>query len=102
MDLEKLSLAELTDLQAQVARAIISHKERQKREALAELEERAKTLGFSLSELVGAGTQNRRRTARDLYANPDNALETWSGRGRRPRWIAAALQCGKSLDDLKI
>jgi DNA-binding protein H-NS len=36
------------------------------------------------------------------YRNPDNASETWTGRGRQPKWVAAALSSGKSLDDLKI
>ena len=36
------------------------------------------------------------------YRNPDNSAETWTGRGRQPKWVAAALASGKSLDDLKI
>ena len=102
MDLESLSLAELTDLQNKVGRAIITYKDRMKREALAELEQRATALGFSPTELVGIGSQKRRRPARGKFVNPANPEETWSGRGRRPRWIEAALQDGKSLDDFKI
>jgi len=36
------------------------------------------------------------------YRNPENPTETWAGRGRRPKWVEAALASGKSLDDLKI
>ena len=32
--------------------------------------------------------------------NPDNAEETWSGRGRKPRWVEQALAAGKTLADL--
>ena len=36
------------------------------------------------------------------YRNPRNAAETWSGRGRRPAWIEAALAEGVSLEDLEV
>ncbi|MGZ9032950.1 MAG: H-NS histone family protein [Rhodospirillales bacterium] len=36
------------------------------------------------------------------YRNPDNPEETWSGRGRQPRWVQAALAEGETLDDLAI
>lgn len=34
------------------------------------------------------------------YRNPDNPNETWTGRGKRPRWLNDALASGKNLDDL--
>src|SRR5437868_2926367 len=36
------------------------------------------------------------------YRNPDDASETWSGRGKRPRWLAALLKTGKHIDDFRI
>jgi DNA-binding protein H-NS len=36
------------------------------------------------------------------YRNPLAPSETWSGRGKRPRWLVAALETGQRLDDLKI
>jgi len=36
------------------------------------------------------------------YFNPSLPSETWSGRGKKPRWLIAALQEGLSLEDLKI
>jgi DNA-binding protein H-NS len=33
------------------------------------------------------------------YRNPDNPNETWTGRGKRPRWLNDALASGKNLDD---
>lgn len=43
-----------------------------------------------------------RQSAQAKYANPNDPDETWSGRGRKPRWIEAALNSGKSLVDLLI
>lgn len=36
------------------------------------------------------------------YRNPQNASETWSGRGERPDWLEDALAAGASLEDLAI
>jgi DNA-binding protein H-NS len=36
------------------------------------------------------------------YRNPDNASETWSGRGKKPRWLTAALKAGHSTDEFMI
>lgn len=36
------------------------------------------------------------------YQNPKNPTETWSGRGRQPRWLTPELKSGKKLDDFRI
>ena len=36
------------------------------------------------------------------YCNPSAPGETWSGRGKQPRWLVAALQSGQKLEDLLI
>jgi DNA-binding protein H-NS len=41
------------------------------------------------------------RHAQAMYRNPDNPSETWTGHGRRPRWITQQLSAGKRLEDLK-
>jgi DNA-binding protein H-NS len=36
------------------------------------------------------------------YRNPERPSETWSGRGRQPRWVGAQLGSGKKVDELLI
>ena len=36
------------------------------------------------------------------YRNPERPSETWSGRGKQPRWVGAQLRSGKKVDDLLI
>ena len=36
------------------------------------------------------------------YANPQDPTMTWTGRGRKPRWVQESLESGKELDDLLI
>lgn len=102
VNLNDLSLKELKDLQSQLAKAIATFEDRKKKEALSELEDRARSLGFSLAELTGATISRKRAPASAKYANPANSSDTWSGRGRKPRWFEAALNAGKSPEDLAI
>ena len=103
-DLNNLSLKELKDLQSRVAKAIASYEDRQKKEAIAQLEEKAREMGFSLSELTGAQPAGKRKRSLSppKYANPADPSETWTGRGRKPNWMIEALKAGKSPDDLLI
>lgn len=103
LNVNSLSLKELRDIQSQVTKAIASFEDRKKREALAELEEKAKTLGYSLAELTGAPALTRKRSpAVPKYANPADASDTWSGRGRKPRWYDAAMKSGVKPEDMAI
>jgi DNA-binding protein H-NS len=36
------------------------------------------------------------------YRNPSAPTETWSGRGKQPRWLVAALRSGHKLEDFLI
>ncbi len=37
-----------------------------------------------------------------VYRNPSNSAETWTGRGRQPKWVRDALASGASLEALRI
>lgn len=102
IDLETLTLRELKDLQNRVARAIASFEDRRKKAALAELEEKARELGFNLAELTGSAVPRKRSAAAPKFANPGDRSQTWTGRGRQPRWFAAALAAGKAPEDMLI
>jgi DNA-binding protein H-NS len=102
IDINALSLKELKDLQAQVGKAIATYEDRKKKAALAELEDKARAMGFSLAELTGAASVRKRSPTVARYANPADVSDTWSGRGRKPRWFIAALAAGRSPQELAI
>lgn len=97
-----LSLKELKELQSLVAKAIATFEDRKRKEAIAELQDVARAKGFTLEELTGAAVVRRRAPASAKYANPANKSDTWSGRGRKPRWFIEALASGKAPDDLAV
>lgn len=104
-NLEEFSLSELKQLQNDVAVAIYEFEERRKREAKAAIEAKAKEFGFSLEDVLADKTgQSKGKTGKvaPKYADPARPSVTWSGRGRKPKWVEACLAEGKSLEDLKI
>jgi len=101
-NINTLSLKELKELQSQVAKAIVSFEDRKKKIALVELQEMARAKGFTLEELTGISVVRRRAPAVAKYANPADATDTWSGRGRKPRWFLKALASGRTPEDLSI
>jgi len=102
IDLEKLDLKELKQLQKDVTVAVEQYKDRERRKALAEVEAFARERGLTPADLSDISLKRSRKPAAAKYANPADPSQTWTGRGRQPRWAVAALAEGKTLEDLKI
>ena len=102
IDLNSLSLKELKDLQSAVNKAVSGFDDRKRKAALSQVEEAARALGFTLSELTGTAVPRKRSPAVPKFANPANESETWSGRGRKPRWFVAAQKSGKTAEQMAI
>jgi DNA-binding protein H-NS len=102
IDLNALGLAELKQLAKDVSKAISGFEDRKKSEARAALEAQAKELGFTLSELLGAGGSKTRSPTVARYRHPENASITWSGRGRKPHWFSDAIAKGVSPESLAV
>jgi len=103
MDLNTLSLAQLKKLQDDVAVAIFNYEKRKKAEALTAVEDAARAAGFSLKELLSSEKLTKGKIkAAPKYANPADPTQTWTGRGRKPKWVEELLASGKSLEDAAI
>lgn len=102
--LSEMSIDELKTLLKDVDKAIQSYEARKRNEALAAAEAAAKEVGYSLSELLGASKQSKGngKVNPPKYQHPENPELTWTGKGRQPKWIKAAIKDGKTLDDLLI
>src|SRR5690349_6415745 len=87
--IERLSHAELVELRGEIDR-LIAEKQVAERSALKQrLADLAKAQGFSLEEIVGKG-RKARGAVPVKYRDPKNPENTWTGRGRMPRWLVAA------------
>lgn len=107
IDLSQMSVAELQQLAKDVEKALKVAAETERKTALQAARFAAQEHGFELDELMsdaGAAKVKGKGAAKNppKYRNPENPDQTWSGRGRRPAWIAQAEASGKSLEDLAI
>ena len=105
INFEKLSLKELIALEAKLAAAIATARQKERAEIKSKVAELAERHGFSVSELFGGlGRGNGRKKSVSIakYANPDDKTDTWTGRGRKPNWLLARLKKGAKLSDFEI
>jgi len=120
IDLSGLSPKELASLitQAQKRQTVIA-----KRTPITKVRSRilkfAKSEGYTIEELFGtasAAAPTRGKAAKKVsptagrklgkvapkYRNPANTKETWTGRGKQPRWLAAHTAKGKKVEEFLI
>ncbi|MGD9662773.1 MAG: H-NS family nucleoid-associated regulatory protein [Porticoccaceae bacterium] len=105
MDISTLSLVELQNLLQQIPAEIKKREEQDKQKVLDELKALAESRGFSLDSLVKAkekGKVKAVRTVKAKYRNPANPEQTWTGRGRKPQWVAEWIAGGRSIDELAV
>ncbi len=104
VNLKLLSIVELKALQSEIAVEMEARKKGERQKLLQEFRDKAKSLGISLDELLSGQKGKPRSTGKVAvkYIHPADASLTWTGRGKRPRWVGEWLAGGKSMDDLKV
>ena len=97
IDLQSMSTNELWALHEEIA-SILSTKLNAEK---LKLEKRLEELGHKFEE-PSARPRRPYPKVHPKFRNPQPPHETWSGRGRQPRWVTEMIDAGKSLDDLRI
>ena len=103
-NLKQLSFAELKALQDDISTEMEVRQKEERQKLLQEFRDKAKDLGISLDDLL-AGQKGKARISGKVaakYVHPDDRGLTWTGRGKRPRWVSDWLDSGRSLDALKV
>jgi DNA-binding protein H-NS len=105
-DISDLSVEDLKRLQAEAEALIASKKDQAVEDAYNQIIAIADAIGYSVEELLEVGEQKRKKTTRKAveprYRNKSNTEETWTGRGKQPRWLVAELEKGAKLEDFLI
>jgi DNA-binding protein H-NS len=107
-NLEAMSVDDLWSLHEEISRILSARITSEKRE----LEKRLAILnpgGDAIERGDAPQSYNADGTARrkyprvfPKYCNPQSPSETWSGRGKQPRWLVAAIESGRKIDDFRI
>jgi DNA-binding protein H-NS len=105
-DLDSMQFDELWTIHEELTKILsdrILGEKRELEKRLAKLNQPAP----STTEARGEGSRDRpsrRKYPKVLpkYFNPLSPTETWSGRGKQPRWLTTALQTGHAIEDFRI
>lgn len=103
-ELDGMSIKELRELKVRIDIAIV---EREKSERLGlrqKMMQLAADAGLTLDEILGGKSgKGSRSPVAVKYRNPDDSSQTWTGRGRRPVWLAEKLaNRGASIEDFTV
>lgn len=110
-NLKSMSEKELLKLRTDVNKALARIEKAKIKDAMKAADAAAKKFGYTLKDLVVGATAPAKSKAAGKkkgplsppkYANPADATQTWTGRGRQPAWIKDALAKGKKLESMEI
>ncbi|MZR14268.1 H-NS histone family protein [Maritimibacter sp. DP07] len=108
-NLKKMNRKELEKLKVDIDKALSRVEEEEKKAARLAAEKAAKAMGYSLEDLSDVKPAKRAPKKKDArtkvapkFANPNAPEQTWTGRGRKPKWVEAHLEAGGTLEDIEI
>jgi DNA-binding protein H-NS len=93
-NIENMSYAELAAMHTRIEKAKIERQSADRAALKQKLADIAEKAGFDLRGLFD-GRKGKGKVA-IKYRDPSNSANTWTGRGRMPRWMAAATKGGKA------
>ena len=106
IDLSGYNLSELKGLKHDIEKEIKSRQHQDLQRAREQILAIAQKAGVAVEELLAAGSKkpkgSKGQKVQARYQNPGDNSQTWTGRGRQPKWIAEGLASGKSMDDFRI
>jgi DNA-binding protein H-NS len=105
-DISNLSVEELKKLQVEAEALIASKKDQAIEDAYNQIAAIAENVGLSIEQILEFGATKRKKTTRKSveprYRSKANPNDTWTGRGKQPRWLVAELEKGAKLESFLI
>ncbi len=109
LGLDAMSIDEMWQLHEEISRILsvrLNSEKRQLEKRLAQLrrDQETRRLDSPTAQSLSEPPRERRKYPRVLpkYRNPEEHSETWSGRGKQPRWLVAALKEGHKIEEFAI
>lgn len=110
IDLSGYNLSELRGLMYDIEKEIKDRQVQEMKKAREQIQAIAQGLGVTVEDLLGGsgakvagkGKGGSGAKVEAQYRNPADASQTWTGRGRQPKWVAEGIAGGKTLDDFRI
>jgi DNA-binding protein H-NS len=106
IDLSGYNLGELKGLQHDIEKEIKNRQQQNVQKAREQILAIAQEVGLPLEELLANNAKKTKngssKKVKPQFQNPADTSQTWTGRGRQPRWLAEGMANGKTLDDFRI
>lgn len=105
IDLDSMSVDDMWILYENIGQALsirLTSEKRQLERRLAQLRRESETHSVPVDSANPPRERRKYPRVYPKYRNPDDHQETWSGRGKQPRWLTAALEAGHRIEDLAI
>lgn len=104
VNVDKLSLKDLNDLEAKVAKAKANARTRARADVKAKIDAILAASGFTIADLYPVAHAGRVRGGGKAakFVNPDDRSQTWTGRGRKPNWLVAKLSKGAKIEEFAV
>jgi DNA-binding protein H-NS len=107
-NLDAMSVDEMWELHENISQVLSVRLASEKRELEKRLEQLRREKEMRQAEPPDASSLKTPRERRKYprvypkYRNPNEPSETWSGRGKQPRWLAVALKTGHTIEEFAI
>ena len=105
IDLDAMSVDEMWRLHEQIGQVLsvrLTSEKRELEKRLAQLRRESEVHSASTEALDVPRERRKYPRVYPKYRNPDEPSETWSGRGKQPRWLVAALKTGHRIEEFII
>jgi DNA-binding protein H-NS len=104
-DLDAMSVDEMWRLHEKIGQLLsvrLTSEKRELEKRLAKLRRENEAHSSSTESMVAPRERRKYPRVYPKYQNPNEPSETWSGRGKQPRWLAAALKTGHKIEEFMI
>lgn len=105
IDWGEYSIPELRGFINEIEYEISRQREEKRKELKERIIEIVRSEGLTLSDVFGWQEQKKARKAPRVlpvkYRHPETGA-TWTGRGKKPRWLSELIEAGKGLEDFAV
>lgn len=105
LDFDAMSIDEMWRLHEEISRILsvrLTSEKRELEKRLVQLHHEEKFEPMLAEKQSGVRQGRKYPKVFPKYRNPNEPMETWSGRGKQPRWLMAALAMGHSIEEFLI
>jgi DNA-binding protein H-NS len=96
-NLEKMTYAELAQMEVRIQQLKAEKQDAERAAVRQKIASLAKQHGFDIRELLDGRRKGKGKgSVAPKYRDHDNPANTWTGRGRMPRWLTAATKGGRA------